>query len=169
MSRLINVKPVGSYVKKSFIPLTEIPPPRIRMPHGRRHMEDECTQKPQWKEVNDGPRVDIVGDYYDDGQAKTVATVRIPDHIDYKHFQITTQVPYLTVGHIEAIGYHPSTIKSEFPSECEKIYQDHLEDQYSEESTDYSEESLEMARIPLLPGGSPADEKRLEHIYSDLE
>lgn len=40
-----------------------------------------------------------------------------------KHFEVTTQVPYLTVGPIEAIGYHPSTIKSEHPPECEKIYQ----------------------------------------------
>ena len=60
-------------------------------------------------------------------------------------------MPYLTVGPIEAIGYHPSTIKSEHPSECEKIYQDHIAEMYSDETTDYSEESLEMAKMPVEP------------------
>lgn len=82
--RLIKVKPVGRIVEKSFIPLTEVPPPRIRPPQVRRHMEDECTKKPGWREVHDGPRVDIIGDYYDEDTAKTVATVIIPDHIDGK-------------------------------------------------------------------------------------
>ncbi|CAH2037957.1 unnamed protein product, partial [Iphiclides podalirius] len=171
VNKLIKVQPVGKTVEKSFVPLTEIPLPRIKAPHGRRHMEDECTKKPGWMEVHDGPRIDIVGDYYDEDAAKTVATVIIPDHIDSKHFEVTTQVPYLTVGHIEAIGYHPSTVRSEHPSECEKIYQDHLEELYSDESADYSEESLEMARMPLFPGGSPlaADDRGLDHIYSDLD
>ncbi|CAH2235177.1 jg16165 [Pararge aegeria aegeria] len=81
-----------------------------------------------------------------------------------KHFQVTTQVPYLTLGPIEAIGYHPSTLKSEHPSECEKIYQDHIEDLYSDETTDYSEESLEMAKMPM----DPVDEVRKE-IQDHLE
>lgn len=58
-------------------------------------------------------------------------------------------MPYLTVGPIDGIGYHPSTIKSEHPSECEKIYQDHIAEMYSDETTDYSEESLEMAKMPV--------------------
>lgn len=79
-------------------------------------------------------------------------------------------MPYLTLGPIEAIGYHPSTIKSEHPSECEKIYQDHLDDQYSEESKDYSEESLEMARMPLFPAEVPPSiEDRLDKMYDDME
>ena len=86
------------------------------------------------------------------------------------HFQVTTPIPYLTVGPIEAIGYHPSTMKSEHPSECEKIYQDHLDDQYSAESTDTSGESLEMARLPLFPAEVPASiEAQLENMYSDVE
>ncbi|CAK1595826.1 unnamed protein product [Parnassius mnemosyne] len=171
VNKLIKVKPVGSNIQRSFVPLTEIPPPHIHGASGRRHMENECTKKPTGKEVHDGPRVELFGDYYDDGGAKTVATVIIPDHIDHKHFEVTSQVPYLTVGHIEALGYHPSTIKSDHPSECEKIYQDHLETLYSDESTDYSEESLEMARMPLFPGGVPpaSAEKRLENMYSELE
>lgn len=91
--RLIKVKPVGRIVEKSFIPLTEVPPPRIRPPQVRRHMEDECTKKPGWREVHDGPRVDIIGDYYDEDIAKTVATVIIPDHIDGK---ITLIVHYFS-------------------------------------------------------------------------
>lgn len=60
-------------------------------------------------------------------------------------------------------------MKSEHPSECEKIYQDHLDEQYSEESQDYSEESLEMARMPLfLQGdGDVADELTLENLYEE--
>lgn len=77
-------------------------------------------------------------------------------------------MPYLTVGPIEAIGYHPSTMKSEHPSECEKIYQDHLDEQYSEESKDYSEESLEMARMPLFLQGAYEDAApSLENMYDD--
>lgn len=81
-----------------------------------------------------------------------------------KFFEVTTQVPYLTVGPIEAIGYHPSTLKSEHPAECEKIYQDHLAEQYSDENAEYSEESLEMARMPLGPDvkAPPSSELRLE-------
>lgn len=37
------------------------------------------------------------------------------------HFDVTTEVPYFTLGHtIDAIGYHPTT---EVPNSCEKIYQ----------------------------------------------
>lgn len=82
---------------------------------------------------------------------------------------MTTQVPYLTVGPIDAIGYHPSTIKSEHPSECEKIYQDHLDEQYSEESKDYSEESLEMARLPLFPANDGSADDKLDKLYSDID
>ncbi|XP_045497413.1 uncharacterized protein LOC123695567 [Colias croceus] len=168
-NKLLNVKPVGAQIAKSFVPLTELPPPRIHHGSGRRHLEDECSKAPQWKEVNEGGKVDILGDYYDDRVAKTVATVIIPDHIDYKHFQVTTPVPYLTVGPIEAIGYHPSTIKSDHPSECEKIYQDHIADQYSDETTDYSEESLEMARMPLFPTNvRESIEERFAHMYDDM-
>ncbi|CAG5051808.1 unnamed protein product [Parnassius apollo] len=171
VNKLLKVKPVGSDIKSRFVPLTEFPPPYLHGKSGRRHLEDICNKKPEGIEVHDGPRVEIFGDYYDDGGAKTVATVIIPDHIDHKHYQVTTQVPYFTVGHIEALGYHPSTIKGEQPSECEKIYQDHLETLYSDESPEYSEESLEMARMPLFPEGKPPEsaEKRLENIYSDLE
>lgn len=86
-----------------------------------------------------------------------------------KHFEVTTQVPYLTLGPIEAIGYHPSTLESDHPSECEKIYQEHIADQYSDEATDYSEESLEMARMPMFPVDrpDPEDQKRIDHFYSD--
>lgn len=82
---------------------------------------------------------------------------------------MTTQIPYLTVGPIEALGYHPNTIKGEHPAECEKIYQDHLAEQYSDESRDYSEESLEMARMPLGPAGEPTydDDKKIEEMYND--
>lgn len=88
-----------------------------------------------------------------------------------KHFEVTTQVPYLTVGTIEGLGYHPSTIKGDHPSECEKIYQDHIDNEYSEEDTDVSEESLEMARMPLFPDDRPPDsvEKRLEKLYDDMD
>lgn len=87
-----------------------------------------------------------------------------------KHFEITSPIPYLTVGTIEAIGYHPSTIKSEHPSECEKIYQDHVAEMYSDEDADYSEESLEVARMPLYPDGTPSPEMlaELQSQYSDL-
>lgn len=87
-----------------------------------------------------------------------------------KHFQVTTQVPYLTLGPIEAIGYHPSTIKSEHPKECEKIYQDHIQEMYSDETTDYSDESLEMARIPLLPAETIKREyeERFNDMYDDM-
>ncbi|CAH2106696.1 unnamed protein product [Euphydryas editha] len=168
MNKLAKVKPVGGVVGKKFVPLTEIPPPQV--PHsksGRRHFEDECSKRPPAREVYDGNQVDIVGDYYDERVAKTVATVIIPDHIDFKHFQVTTQVPYLTLGPIEAIGYHPSTIKSEHPSECEKIYQDHIAEMYSDETTDYSEESLEMAKMPVqpIPGSL---EQRIGDMYDTL-
>lgn len=84
---------------------------------------------------------------------------------------MTTQVPYLTVGPIEALGYHPSTNKGEHPSECEKIYQDHMAQEYTEEDTDVSEESLEMARMPLFPDDSPPDsiEHRLNKLYDDMD
>nr|AMS36863.1 hypothetical protein [Heliconius erato] len=151
VNKLAKVKPVGANIAKKFIPLTEIPLPLEHKKSGRRHLESDCTKRPPPREVYEGNNIDIVGDYYDDRVAKTVATVIIPDHIDTKHFQVTTQVPYLTVGPIEAIGYHPSTIKSEHPSECEKIYQDHIAEMYSDETTDYSEESLEMAKMPVEP------------------
>ncbi|PZC86229.1 hypothetical protein B5X24_HaOG211390 [Helicoverpa armigera] len=177
VNKLSKVKPVGGHVDKNFMPLTEIPPPKLlHPPHGtgvqsgRRHMEEECTKKPKGVEVNDGAKVGIYAEYYDDNVAKTMATIIFPDHIDRRHFEVTTQVPYLTVGPIEALGYHPSTMKSEHPSECEKIYQDHLDDQYSEESKDYSEESLEMARMPLFPDQVPESlEDRLGKMYSDLD
>ncbi|XP_026753137.3 uncharacterized protein LOC113513345 [Galleria mellonella] len=167
MNKLIQVKPVGARVAKNFVPLTEIPPPKKPHP-GRRHME-ECNERPSYKEMH-GAKVDILGDYYGERLAKTVATVIIPDHIDRKHFEVTTQVPYLTVGPIEAIGYHPSTIKSEHPSECERIYQDHLAELYTDETTDYSEESLEMARMPLFPDKvfPRLIEERLENMYSEI-
>ncbi|CAG9786360.1 unnamed protein product [Diatraea saccharalis] len=171
-NKLFNVKPVGSIVAKNFLPLTEIPPPHLPHEHyhsGRRHLDD-CSEKPRNREVYSGGRVAIFGEYYDDLVAKTVATVVIPDHIDRKHFEVTTQVPYLTVGPIEALGYHPSTMKSEHPSECEKIYQDHLAEQYSDETTDYSEESLEMARMPLAPvEGEAPSSFEFEKLYSDFE
>ncbi|RVE47258.1 hypothetical protein evm_008126 [Chilo suppressalis] len=174
-NKLFKVKPVGGNVAQTFVPLTEIPPPHL--PHdqvhsGRRHLDD-CSQKPNPREVEGGGKVAIFGEYYDDGVAKTVATVIIPDHIDRKHFEITTQVPYYTVGAIEGLGYHPSTMKSEHPSECEKIYQDHLAEQYSDETTDYSEESLEMARMPLSPIEQvrASFEKQIgfDQMYSDFE
>ncbi|XP_035432539.1 uncharacterized protein LOC118264206 [Spodoptera frugiperda] len=179
VNKLAKVRPVGAHVGKSFVPLTEIPPPHV--PHsdhgpeghpdgsGRRHLNDNCNPKKQGEDTIDGPRVDIFPEYYDDKVAKTVATVIFPDHIDHKHFEVTTQVPYLTVGPIDAIGYHPSTIKSEHPSECEKIYQDHLDEQYSEESKDYSEESLEMARLPLFPANDGSADDKLDKLYSDID
>lgn len=80
-------------------------------------------------------------------------------------------MPYLTLGAIEAIGFHPTTKPGDHPSECEKIYQDHLDDQYSAEDMEYSEESLEMARMPLFPRNMPSfsAEARLENMYSDFE
>ncbi|VVC99180.1 uncharacterized protein LOC126969330 [Leptidea sinapis] len=170
LNKLINVKPVGGIVSKNFVPLTEIPPPKkVHVHSGRRHLEDDCSPAPSWHDAHEGGKVDIMGDYYDDGMAKTVATVVIPDHIDTHHFQVTTQVPYLTLGTIDALGYHPSTIKSEHPSECEKIYQDHIADQYSDEMTDYSEESLEMARMPLFPTNPGASvEQHFANMYDDM-
>lgn len=82
--RLKKVKPVGNEVKQSFVPLTEIPPPSVHRGHGRRHMEQDCTKQPEWQEVHGGPRIEIIGDYYEEDHAKTVATVVIPDHIDCK-------------------------------------------------------------------------------------
>ncbi|XP_047517951.1 uncharacterized protein LOC125058004 [Pieris napi] len=169
INKLGKVKPVGGMISKSFVPLTELPPPKIHHRSGRRHLADECTEAPKWKEVHEGGKVDIFGDYYDDKVAKTMATVIIPDHIDYKHFQVTTQMPYFTVGPIDAIGYHPSTLKSDHPSECEKIYQDHIADQYSDETTDYSEESLEMARMPLFAREfHESIEDRFAEMYDDF-
>ncbi|CAK1546973.1 unnamed protein product [Leptosia nina] len=169
VNKLAKVKPVGGTISKSFVPLTELPPPRVHHASGRRHLEDECTKAPTWKEVHEGGKVEIIGDYYEDKVAKTVATVIIPDHIDYKHFQVTTQIPYFTVGPIEAIGYHPSTLKSDHPSECEKIYQDHIADQYSDETRDYSEESLEMARMPLFAQNMRESiEERFANMYDDM-
>ncbi|KAL4709955.1 hypothetical protein ACJJTC_003918 [Scirpophaga incertulas] len=84
INKLLKIKPVGSNAVKTFLPLTEIPTPDFPHVHehsGRRHFE-KCDQKPKPKEVMSGGRVDIFGDYYDDGVAKTVATVIIPDHID---------------------------------------------------------------------------------------
>ncbi|XP_053607850.1 uncharacterized protein LOC128673786 [Plodia interpunctella] len=175
MNKLVKVRPVGDNLKKSFIPLTEIPPPTIPTfrPPARRHLDvdpDDCTPKSPKEVVYEGAHVGIFGDYYDDAVAKTVATIIFPDHIDHKHFEITTPVPYFTVGLIEAIGYHPSTPKNEHPPECEKIYQDHLADLYSDDTTDYSDESLEVARMPLLPEKDEKEvEARLAEIYSDLE
>ncbi|XP_050345789.1 uncharacterized protein LOC126770454 [Nymphalis io] len=168
INKLAKVKPVGAVVNKKFVPLTEFPPPHVPHSHsGRRHFEDECSKRPPAQEVYDGNKVNIIGDYYDDKVARTVATVIIPDHIDYKHFQVTTQVPYLTLGAIEALGYHPSTLKSEHPSECEKIYQDHIAEMYSDETTDYSEESLEMAKMPVQPMTSSL-EQRLNYMYDNV-
>ncbi|XP_028027878.1 uncharacterized protein LOC114241292 [Bombyx mandarina] len=172
MNKLIKVKPVGPDFAKVFVPLTEIPPPlrpHTHSPSGRRHFED-CGDKPKAKEVDEGAKVEFFGEYYDDHVSKTVATVIIPDHIDRKHFEVTTSVPYLTVGPIEAIGYHPSTISSEHPRECEKIYQEHLAEIYSDETADYSEESLEMARMPLFPQDIPPQsvEERMDKMYSDI-
>lgn len=84
---------------------------------------------------------------------------------------MTSQVPYLTLGLIEAMGYHPTSKPGDHPPECEKIYQDHLDDQYSDEDTEYSEESLEMARMPLFPRNLPSfsAEARLEAMYSDFD
>lgn len=85
-----------------------------------------------------------------------------------KFYEVTTQVPYFTVGPIEAIGYHPTT---QTPNECEKIYQDFLEEQYSSGSdTEYSEESLEMARMPFFPKGErdASFEKRLDTMYGEM-
>ncbi|XP_060802900.1 uncharacterized protein LOC132902329 [Amyelois transitella] len=177
MNKLVKVKPVGSNLRRSFVPLTEIPtpPPPVTQvtESARRHLDidpDDCSKSPVKEVVYEGAKVGIFGDYYDDAVAKTVATVVIPDHIDRKHFEVTTQVPYFTVGLIEAIGYHPSTAKNEYPPECEKIYQDHLADMYSDDTTDYSDESLEVARMPLMPEikGEGLDEK-LDLIYSDME
>ncbi|XP_023952821.2 uncharacterized protein LOC112056602 [Bicyclus anynana] len=169
MNILTKVKPVGPHLSSRFVPLTEVPPPRVPHRSGRRHFEDECSQRAPPREVYEGHKVDIHGDYYDERVAKTVATVIIPDHIDYKHFQVTTQVPYLTLGTIQAIGYHPSTIKSEHPSECEKIYQDHIQDMYSDDTTDYSEESLEMAKMPigLVDPQKKELEEHLEFLYDE--
>ncbi|KAI8435645.1 hypothetical protein MSG28_003910 [Choristoneura fumiferana] len=170
VNKLVKIKPVGKNVQRNFVPLTEIPPPKKPHVHvdGRRHFED-CSPKPHGADVVEGGTVDIWGEYYDEKVAKTVATVIIPDHIDRKHFEVTTQVPYLTLGAIEAIGYHPSTLESDHPPECEKIYQEHIADQYSDETTDYSEESLEMARMPMFPveRPSPEDQKRIDQFYSD--
>ncbi|XP_075973558.1 uncharacterized protein LOC142974873 [Anticarsia gemmatalis] len=168
VNKLTKVKPVGENVGSRFMPLTELPALNVPAASGRRHLPEDCTQKIPGQEVIEGGNVDIIGDYYDDHIAKTVATVIFPDHIDHNHFDVTTQVPYFTVGTIEAIGYHPSTIKSEHPSECEKIYQDHIDDQYSEESNDYSEESLEMARMPLFLKEYDVPDKPLTmEIYDD--
>ncbi|XP_063361676.1 uncharacterized protein LOC134650672 [Cydia amplana] len=149
MNKLINVKPVGPLAVKKFVPLTEIPPPKGAHVHpdGRRHLED-CTPTPWSHNVVDEVTVNIIGDYYDDQNEMTVATVIIPDHIDKKHFEVTTQVPYFTVGTIDALGFHPT--KPPALNDCEKIYQDHMNEQYSDgvSSSDYSEESLEMARVP---------------------
>ncbi|KAJ8727924.1 hypothetical protein PYW08_016309 [Mythimna loreyi] len=181
VNRLANVQPVGAQVAKSFVPLTEIPPPKggMHTPHGppdqisgRRHLQDDCKEKPKGRDVVDGPRVDIFQEYYDDKQAKTLATIIFPDHIDHKHFEVTSPLPYLTVGPIDPMGYHPSTMKSEHPSECEKIYQDHLDEQYTDESRDASGESLEMARLPLMPSDGvvpPSVEDKLQQMYSDLD
>ncbi|XP_061713519.1 uncharacterized protein LOC133522264 [Cydia pomonella] len=164
MNKLINVKPVGPPAVRKFVPLTEIPPPMGPHVHpdGRRHLED-CTPTPWSHNVVDEATVQIIGDYYDDNSEKTVATVIIPDHIDKKHFEVTTQVPYFTVGTIDALGFHPT--KPPALNDCEKIYQDHMNEQYSEGvSSDYSEESLEMARVPaeaMDPEKPPMD------VYDD--
>ncbi|XP_072931654.1 uncharacterized protein [Epargyreus clarus] len=171
VNKLKKVKPVGGVVASNFVPLTEIPPPHAPHQHsGRRHLEDDCSQKPPNKEMYEGGEVNIFGEDYDDRVAKTVATVIIPDHIDFKHFQVTTQVPYLTLGPIDAIGYHPSTTRSEYPNECEKIYQDHIAEMYSDETTDMSEESLEMARMPLFPDKNiDSVEQRFAQMYDDVD
>ena len=173
-NKLAKIKPVGAAVAKNFIPLTELPPPRLPAVHfhdGRRHLEDNCGRPIPNKEVYEGGNVEIFGDYYEERIPKTVATIIFPDHIDHRHFEVTSPVPYLTVGTIEAIGYHPSTIKSEQLSECEKIYQDHIADQYSDETRDLSEESLEMARMPLFPPEgtqAPIDMEQEHNMYEDM-
>lgn len=87
------MQPVGAQVAKSFVALTEIPPPKggMHTPHGppdqisgRRHLQDDCNKKPDPKEIFEGPGVDIFAEYYDDKVAKTLATVIFPDHIDRK-------------------------------------------------------------------------------------
>ncbi|XP_049869374.1 uncharacterized protein LOC126369125 [Pectinophora gossypiella] len=173
-NKLTKIKPVGAAVAKNFIPLTELPPPRLPSVHfhdGRRHLDNDCGKPAPNREVVEGGNVEIFGDYYEEKFAKTVATIIFPDHIDRKHFEVTSPVPYLTVGPIEAIGYHPSTIKSEHLSECEKIYQDHIADQYSDETKDLSEESLEMARMPLFPPEGtqpPIDMEQEANMYEDM-
>ncbi|KAJ2939209.1 hypothetical protein O0L34_g8523 [Tuta absoluta] len=168
------IKPVGGLIAQSFVPLTELPPPNRPEVHyhsGRRHFDPDCGKREPGKEVYEGAHVEIWGDYYEERFAKTVATVIFPDHIDHRFFEVTTQVPYFTVGPIDAIGYHPSTIKSDHPSECEKIYQDHIADQYTDESTDFSEESLEMARMPIYPpegGPAPIGEIGEQNMYDDF-
>ncbi|XP_063381114.1 uncharacterized protein LOC134667613 [Cydia fagiglandana] len=169
LNKLIDVKPVGPHAVKKFVPLTEIPPPLGAHVHpdGRRHLED-CSPTPWSHNVVDEATVQIIGDYYDDHNEKTVATVIIPDHIDIKHFEVTTQVPYFTVGTIQALGYHPT--KPPALNDCEKIYQDHMNEQYSEgSSSDYSEESLEMARVPVqaLDPQQPPMDVYDDKIYQD--
>ncbi|XP_026333008.1 uncharacterized protein LOC113240022 [Hyposmocoma kahamanoa] len=171
---LSKVKPVGAPMHKNFLPLTEIPPPHQPLhyhPNGRRHLDDDCTKQPEGKQVWEGGKIHLAQEYYDDAGMRTVATIIFPDHIDHKHFEVTTQVPYLTVGLIDGIGYHPSTIKSEHPPECEKIYQDHIAEAYSDETTDFSEESLEVARVPLYPPAGtqpPLNSVELAGMYADM-
>ncbi|KOB68471.1 3-dehydroquinate dehydratase [Operophtera brumata] len=162
-----------SVIMNKFVPLTEIPPPYVPHIHsGRRHLEaGDCTEKYVGHEVIEGGKLMIAGEDYLDGVVKTVATVIIPDHIDHMHFGVSTQVPYLTLGPIEGIGYHPTTKKGDHPPECEKIYQDHLDELYSDEDTDYSEESLEMARMPLFPANMPHNfsDTKLDDLYNDID
>ena len=78
---------MGAPIAKNFVPLTELPPPRIPKMHfhgGRRHLEDDCKDKPSGNDVVENGKIVITGDYYDDRVAKTVATVIFPDHIDRK-------------------------------------------------------------------------------------
>ncbi|KAF9790081.1 hypothetical protein SFRURICE_002446, partial [Spodoptera frugiperda] len=177
VNKLAKVRPVGAHVGKSFVPLTEIPPPHV--PHsdhgpeghpegsGRRHLNDNCNPKKKARIQSTAPESIF---------SQNITTTKSPRlsppsyfQTILTHFEVTTQVPYLTVGPIDAIGYHPSTIKSEHPSECEKIYQDHLDEQYSEESKDYSEESLEMARLPLFPANDGSADDKLDKLYSDID
>ncbi|CAG9093309.1 hypothetical protein JYU34_013052 [Plutella xylostella] len=139
LNRLANIKLVGldpRSIKHTAFP-QPTPAPSLRRhvdQSGRRQQPEECVPK--------GPK-----DYYDDDVK--VATVQIPEHMDHIHYAITTPVPYLTVGPIAGLGYHPSTIKSEYPSECEKIYQDHIAAQFSSESNEMENESMEMTRVHI--------------------
>lgn len=49
--------------------------------------------------------------------------------------------------------------------------QDHIAEAYSDETTDFSEESLEMARMPLFPPlgtQPPLNSEQLAEMYGDM-
>ncbi|XP_041978203.1 uncharacterized protein LOC121732402 [Aricia agestis] len=127
-NKLLSLRPAGKDIQV-FVPLTDIPPPPGRpteQQSGRRHLE-VCEPTTE-------------GEVY----VGSEATVIMPDHIDHKHFEVTSPVPYLTVGPIDGVGFHGKTLPP--MDACEKIYQDHLATLYSDE--DYtSQESLEIARV----------------------